>query len=96
MALEVTCNRCDEPRWTKSPTPYNCQRCREALAGGCAVDPRKSIARRAQGRSPEAMAAMRTKKIATRLGIRIPYDHSAPARPAHRRRRELEVPARPG
>lgn len=71
MTREAICIRCNEPRWTNSPMPYTCQRCREAVAGGCAVDPRQSDARRSQGRSPEAMAAMRTKRIVARLGERI-------------------------
>jgi hypothetical protein len=70
VTREAICNRCDKPRWTKLPMPYTCQRCREVAAGGHAVDPRQSDARRAHGRPPEAMAAMRTKRIAARLGQR--------------------------
>jgi len=43
---EVTCIRCDEPRWTSAATPYMCQRCNEALAGGNVIGPLPTDAQR--------------------------------------------------
>jgi hypothetical protein len=45
----TVCRRCGEPRWPfKDWTePYSCQRCREVLAVGNALDPLPSEAQRA-------------------------------------------------
>jgi 5-methylcytosine-specific restriction endonuclease McrA len=47
--MTVTCSRCNEPRWPSEAItePYVCQRCREVLAGGNAVDPCPTEAQRA-------------------------------------------------
>jgi hypothetical protein len=46
--VTVTCVRCGEDRWPCRALrgPYTCQRCREALAGGNAIDPLPSEAQR--------------------------------------------------
>ena len=55
MTREVTCTRCGEPRWPTRPTdPYTCQRCREVLAGGNAVDPLPTEAQRAARAAAQA------------------------------------------
>src|SRR6266446_6543438 len=44
----VCCARCRQERWPGAVTgPYTCQRCREVMAGGNAVDPCPSAAQRA-------------------------------------------------
>jgi len=64
--MNVTCNRCSEPRWPFGPVvePYTCQRCREVLAGGNAIDPCPSAAQAAaRTAAGERLRAFRTAPV---------------------------------
>jgi hypothetical protein len=92
--LRVTCTRCREERWPTSITePYVCQRCREVLAGGNAVDPCPSDAQKAaQAAAGERLKAFRvgvpSRKPQIPAAAQIPQSEE-PLRRACRRHRPV-------
>jgi hypothetical protein len=61
ITMQINCFRCGQERWpTTAIQPYTCQRCREVLAGGNAIDPARNL-------SPTPAQEAARKKAAARL-----------------------------